>query len=130
MHVVMLFVFFSSQKSTESGFLGLTSFDLFIFDECHHCVKDNPYNKIMRQYIDLKRKNPDKNFPQVNCSCEVRPKRFPVKFGSVFYDVWCRNHPLRKTDIVPGNYIQLPNQACHSKVVKHPAFISSFLQLH
>ena len=35
----------------------LASFSLLIFDECHHTKKDDPYNKVMRRYLQGKFEN-------------------------------------------------------------------------
>lgn len=40
----------------ERKHVGFEDFTLFIFDECHHTVKGEQYNTIMRQYIQAKRK--------------------------------------------------------------------------
>ena len=32
----------------------LATFSLLIFDECHHTKKDDPYNKVMRRYLQEK----------------------------------------------------------------------------
>ena len=42
----------------------LSVFSLFIFDECHHTRKGEPYNSVMKNYLQLKKKG-EKNLPQV-----------------------------------------------------------------
>ena len=45
----------------------LCSFSLIIFDECHHAMKEHPYNKIMFKYLDEKfEQNNRSDLPQVN----------------------------------------------------------------
>ncbi|XP_022094381.1 probable ATP-dependent RNA helicase DDX58 isoform X2 [Acanthaster planci] len=43
----------------------LSSIGLLIFDECHHCQKGDPYNRIMAYYRDMKLSSPATPRPQV-----------------------------------------------------------------
>ncbi|XP_038046192.1 probable ATP-dependent RNA helicase DHX58 [Patiria miniata] len=45
--------------------LELSKIGLLVFDECHHCQKGAPYNKIMSQYCDIKLSSPQTHRPQV-----------------------------------------------------------------
>ena len=43
----------------------LSAFSLIIFDECHHTRKGEPYNSVMKKYLQSK-KDGERNLPQVN----------------------------------------------------------------
>ena len=49
----------------------LSAFSLLIFDECHHTRKGEPYNSVMKNYLQCKKKG-EKDLPQVCVfnSCE------------------------------------------------------------
>ena len=53
--------------------MSLSLFTLLIFDECHHSMKNDPYNRIMGHYIDEKfeaeRMKTTVHLPQVSVSC-------------------------------------------------------------
>ena len=42
----------------------LSVFSLIIFDECHHTRKGEPYNSVMKNYLQFK-KNGEEGLPQV-----------------------------------------------------------------
>ncbi len=48
-----------------TGEVKFTQFDLLILDECHHTDQGHPYNAIMRNYHDMKRKDVNAPLPQV-----------------------------------------------------------------
>ncbi|XP_070555365.1 interferon-induced helicase C domain-containing protein 1-like isoform X2 [Ptychodera flava] len=43
----------------------LDEFSLIIIDECHHAMKNHPYNVIMAEYLRLKLSNPTTKLPQI-----------------------------------------------------------------
>nr|CAB3237940.1 probable ATP-dependent RNA helicase DHX58 [Phallusia mammillata] len=43
----------------------LHEISLLIFDECHHTMKNHPYNDIMRIYLKKKAEGTQQNFPQI-----------------------------------------------------------------
>ena len=56
-------------KSKKDMVSTLNRYGLFIFDECHHCMKEHAYNGVMRQYFNLKHKQSasvDLQLPQVS----------------------------------------------------------------
>ena len=63
-------IILNSISSGDVDSLGL--FTLLIFDECHHTVKNDPYNRIMGHYIDEKfeaeRTRKSVDLPQVSVS--------------------------------------------------------------
>jgi endoribonuclease Dicer len=40
------------------GIIKFETIDLLVFDECHHCKKNHPYNKIMGRYYKISEKKP------------------------------------------------------------------------
>ena len=47
------------------GLTDITQITMLIFDECHHTVKNEPYNQIMRVYLDKRCEKKDAKLPQV-----------------------------------------------------------------
>jgi len=45
--------------------MDISTISLLIFDECHHTVKNDPYNKIMRTYLDKRFEDKNAKLPQV-----------------------------------------------------------------
>ncbi|XP_035673073.1 antiviral innate immune response receptor RIG-I-like [Branchiostoma floridae] len=43
----------------------LDTFSMLIFDECHHCQKNDPYNAIMTRYINQKVEQSSARLPQI-----------------------------------------------------------------
>ena len=56
--------------------MNISDISLLIFDECHHTVKNEPYNQIMRVYLDKRYENQDAKLPQVSIS-----KSFAIAFA-------------------------------------------------
>lgn len=56
----------------------LESFCLFVFDECHHCSRKHPFQRIMNKYVDtrLDRNGDRRQLPQV----KHRPEKSVLLF--------------------------------------------------
>ena len=53
-------------KLLSCGFLEVDEIDMFVFDECHHCNFDHPYNLIMEEfYFYYKNNFPEKKLPVI-----------------------------------------------------------------
>ena len=53
-------------KLLSCGFLEISEIDMFVFDECHHCNFDHPYNLIMEEfYFYYKNNFPEKKLPVI-----------------------------------------------------------------
>jgi ERCC4-related helicase len=51
-------------KLLSCGFLEIDEINLMVFDECHHCDTDHPYNLIMEEFYFYNKKNyPNKKLP-------------------------------------------------------------------
>ena len=53
-------------KLLSCGFLEISEIDMFVFDECHHCNLDHPYNLIMEEFYFYSKNNfSDKKLPVI-----------------------------------------------------------------
>ncbi|KAI8499377.1 ATP-dependent RNA helicase ddx58 [Branchiostoma belcheri] len=53
------------ENAQRDGLTTLDKFSMLIFDECHHCQKNDPYNAIMTRYIEQKWEKSGTRLPQI-----------------------------------------------------------------
>ena len=101
-------------KLLSCGFLEISEIDMFVFDECHHCNFDHPYNLIMEEfYFYYKNNFPEKKLPVI-IGLTASPSKNAIK------------NNLKQT---AKNSLQILSENLDCKVIIDPEMRNNFVDV-